>query len=95
VAAGEEPAELRSAWMGGGARLHTNVLHTNLADIRELHGERIRDRRLGAKGKRRAGTPGAPSVTVCGAIVAVGPEGLPALAGWRAAPPRAEYSVHA
>src|SRR6266849_5531122 len=94
----ERPAALRSAWTGGGARPHTNLLYTNLADGRELHAERIRERRHAAKEKRRkrerrAGTPGAPSLIVSGATVAVGPEvareGSTALAGRCAAPPRA------
>src|ERR1700687_3750006 len=49
----KKPADLRSAWTGGGASPHTNLLHTNLADYRELHGERIRERRHAAKEKRR------------------------------------------
>src|SRR6202047_778471 len=53
----------------------------------------MQQKKNAATRKRRAGTPGAPSLTVCGATVAVGPEGSTALAGRRAVPPRAEYSV--
>src|SRR6266849_6174923 len=82
------PAELRSAWTGEGARPHTN-----LPDDRELHGERIRERRHAAKEKRpQKGNAGRGRPV---ATVAVGLEGSPALAGRLAAPPRAEYSAHA
>src|ERR1039458_4359026 len=41
----------------GGPGPPASIAHITIADDRELHGERIRERRPCAKGKRRAGRP--------------------------------------